>query len=98
MGIYGAIFEAAMSATPGKRALRLTVVRADGRPIAFGGALVRNLARAVEFHFVPLVLLVAVTFGKQRLGDLLARSYVVEPTETTLLSLDMNSDDDSDFD
>jgi len=98
VGVYGAIFEAAMSATPGKRALRLTVVSGDGRPIGLGGAFVRNFARAVEFHFVPLVLLVAVTFGKQRLGDLLARSYVVEPTETTLLSLDMDSDDDSDFD
>ncbi len=99
VGIYGAIFESAMSSTPGKRALRLRVVCADGKPLGFGRVLVRNLARVVEFHFVPLVLLVAVTFGKQRLGDLLARSYVVEPGDTSSSSPDEPySRDDSDFD
>jgi uncharacterized RDD family membrane protein YckC len=76
--VYGAVFEAAIQATPGKRIAGLFVVREDGGRCGMGAILIRNLVRVVEFHFQPVVLLVAVTVNRQRLGDLLARTVVVE--------------------
>ena len=67
-------------ATPGKRALGLTVVHDDGRPLRWGAALVRNLLRAVDF--LPLFYaagLVAMLTGRdfKRIGDIAARTIVV---------------------
>jgi uncharacterized RDD family membrane protein YckC len=75
------VFEAVGRATPGKKLLGLSVVREEGGRCSVGSAIVRNLVRVIEFHFPPVILLLAVTVNCQRLGDLLARTVVVEMTE-----------------
>ena len=81
VGVYAAVFEALSQATPGKRLTGLSVVREDGRRCGLGAIVIRNLARVIEFHFPPAVFLLAVTVNRQRLGDLLARTVVVERAE-----------------
>lgn len=78
VGLYGGVFEAATGTTPGKRIMGCSVVGVDGRRCGVGAALVRNLARVAEFHFMALALLVVLTPSRQRLGDVLARTVVVE--------------------
>ncbi len=65
--------------TPGKRALGLRVVRADGAPVGPAESLVRNLLRALELPlgYAPGVLAVALTPRRQRLGDVVAGTLVV---------------------
>jgi len=65
--------------TPGKRALGLRVVRADGAPVGPAESLVRNLLRALEvpFGYAPGVLAIALSPRRQRLGDLVAGTLVV---------------------
>jgi uncharacterized RDD family membrane protein YckC len=78
---YPALFEVyAAGATPGKKALGLQVVRADGTPVDWPAALIRNLLRAVDFlpvfyGFGVVAMLVSRDF--QRLGDLAAGTVVV---------------------
>jgi uncharacterized RDD family membrane protein YckC len=84
---YFAVFEALWSGqTPGKRWLRLRVIKEDGRPINPFEALSRNLLRGVDF--MPLILLLplysigilfvfASSRGK-RLGDFVAGTVVVK--------------------
>src|SRR5713226_8991350 len=51
---YFAIFEWLWSGqTPGKRWLKLRVIREDGRPISFFEAMIRNLLRVIDFIFPP---------------------------------------------
>lgn len=70
--------------TPGKRLLRLRVLREDGRPITFWEALARNLLRifdAVPGFALPIysVGLIAVFASRrdQRIGDMFAGTIVV---------------------
>jgi uncharacterized RDD family membrane protein YckC len=80
--------------TPGKRALRLRVVRQDGSPITATEALVRNVLRVVDL--LPVLGLVGivsilVTRRDQRVGDLAAGPVVVHEgrgTEPETLALD----------
>jgi uncharacterized RDD family membrane protein YckC len=66
--------------TPGKRALGLRVVRADGAPVGPAESLVRNLLRALEvpFGYAPGVIAIALSPRRQRLGDLVAGTLVVK--------------------
>jgi len=66
--------------TPGKRALGLRVVGADGSPVGPAESVLRNALRAVELPLVyaPAVLMVALTPRRQRLGDLVAGTLVVQ--------------------
>jgi uncharacterized RDD family membrane protein YckC len=66
--------------TPGKRLMRIRVVRVDGSPIGVYESAVRNLLRAVDF--LPLLYAVgslSMLFTQQhrRLGDLLAGTLLV---------------------
>ena len=67
--------------TPGKRWLKLRVIREDGRPISFFEAMVRNLLR--EFDIMPFpfysigLISVFATDRDQRVGDLVAGTVVV---------------------
>jgi uncharacterized RDD family membrane protein YckC len=65
--------------TPGKRALGIRVVRADGAPVGLPESLVRNLSRAAELPlgYAPAILAVALSRRRQRLGDVLAGTIVV---------------------
>lgn len=71
--------------TPGKRWLRLRVIREDGRPVTFWEAAARNLLRIVDmmpfpFYSVGLVS-VFVSTRDQRIGDLIAGTVVVRERE-----------------
>jgi len=75
--------------TPGKRLLRLRVLREGGRPADTGAIVVRNLMRAIDF--LPLgygvgLLAMFVDRYHRRLGDLTAGTIVVH--EGALLTLD----------
>src|SRR6202171_4413374 len=78
---YFAFFEWLWSGqTPGKRWLKLRVIREDGRPITFFEAMVRNLLRDFDimpapFYSVGLISVFATT-KDQRIGDLVAGTVV----------------------
>ena len=76
---YFAFFEWAWSGqTPGKRWLKLRVLREDGRPITFWEAVVRNLLRTFDmmpapFYSIGLISVFSST-RDQRVGDLRGQS------------------------
>lgn len=78
---YFALFEAYWHGqTPGKRAMKLRVIKDSGRQITFFEALARNLLRVVDW--MPSLYLVGVITmlcnkRNQRLGDLAAGTMVV---------------------
>ena len=80
---YFVFFEMRMNGqSPGKKAVRIRVVKEGGRPIAFTDIAIRNLLRIVDGF--PLILVCAiggivmfVTKKCQRLGDLAAGTVVV---------------------
>jgi uncharacterized RDD family membrane protein YckC len=71
--------------TPGKRWLKLRVIREDGRPISFFEAVVRNLLREFDimpFPFYSIGLISVFATGRdQRVGDLVAGTVVVRERE-----------------
>src|SRR5204863_5097767 len=71
--------------TPGKRWMKLRVIREDGRPISFFEAVVRNLLRLVDFLVPPFysigLISVFATERDQRVGDLVAGTVVVRERE-----------------
>jgi uncharacterized RDD family membrane protein YckC len=79
---YHYVFEWASGWTVGKRILGLRVTEADGSRLTFRGALLRNLVRPVDAQFPLGVFLgmsiLMVTRRRQRAGDLLARTLVVQ--------------------
>jgi uncharacterized RDD family membrane protein YckC len=72
--------------TPGKRWLKLRVIREDGRPITFWEAAVRNLLRIFDIMPFPFysigLIFVFISTRDQRVGDLVAGSVVVRERET----------------
>jgi len=74
--IYPMAFEVMWQGqTPGKRAMRLRVVRSDGAPVGWQGSVVRNLLRTVDM--LPLGYAAGVVTGfldpwGRRLGDIVA--------------------------
>jgi uncharacterized RDD family membrane protein YckC len=71
--------------TPGKRWLKLRVIREDGRPITFWEASVRNLLRTLDimpfpFYSIGLIAVFSTT-RDQRVGDMVAGTVVVRERE-----------------
>lgn len=87
---YPVICEGAFGGqTPGKRVLELRVIAADGAPLGWVAAFVRNLLRAVDMlpfgYAAGLVTSLSDPWGR-RLGDLVAGSLVVHaPRERIVL-------------
>lgn len=83
---YFAFFEWIWSGqTPGKRWLKLRVIREDGRPITFWEASVRNLLRSLDmmpapFYSIGLISVFA-SARDQRVGDMVAGTVVVRERE-----------------
>lgn len=83
---YFAFFEWIWSGqTPGKRWLKLRVIREDGRPITFWEASVRNLLRTFDmmptpFYSIGLISVFSST-RDQRVGDMVAGTVVVRERE-----------------
>lgn len=73
--------------TPGKRLVRIRVVKADGSPVTLFESAVRNLLRAVDFLPVCYPVGVAcmlIDRRHRRLGDLLAGTVLVRDEEVDL--------------
>src|ERR671928_332966 len=86
---YFAVFEWAWAGqTPGKRWLKLRVIREDGRPVTFWEAAARNTVRVfdmqpwvgIPFYSVGLIS-VFVSRRDQRVGDFVAGTVVVRERE-----------------
>jgi uncharacterized RDD family membrane protein YckC len=80
--LYFPITEGLWGRSLGKLATGMIVVNEAGRPPGLGRALVRTLTRLIEvnpllFGGLPAGLLVLLTEKRQRLGDLLAGTYVL---------------------
>ncbi len=78
--------------TPGKRWLKLRVIREDGRPITFWEASARNLLRIFDmtpfpFYSIGLVC-VFVSHRDQRIGDFVAGTVVVREREAQAPTFD----------
>jgi uncharacterized RDD family membrane protein YckC len=71
--------------TPGKRWLKLRVIREDGRPVTFWEAAVRNLLRTFDMMPAPFysigLISVFVSASDQRVGDMIAGTVVVRERE-----------------
>ncbi|HEV2884549.1 MAG TPA: RDD family protein [Pyrinomonadaceae bacterium] len=71
--------------TPGKRLLKLRVIREDGRPITFWEAAVRNLLRTFDMMPAPFysigLISVFLSLSDQRVGDVVAGTVVVRERE-----------------
>jgi uncharacterized RDD family membrane protein YckC len=83
---YFALFETFWNGqTPGKRLLKLRVIREDGRPVTFWEASARNLLRIFDmmpFPFYSIGLAcVFVSPRDQRVGDFVAGTVVVRERE-----------------
>ncbi|MGH9908505.1 MAG: RDD family protein, partial [Pyrinomonadaceae bacterium] len=83
---YFAFFEWIWSGqTPGKRWLKLRVIREDGRPVTFWEASVRNLLRSFDMMPAPFysigLISVFSSSRDQRVGDFVAGTVVVRERE-----------------
>lgn len=87
---YFIIFEMVWNGqSPGKRMVRLRVVREGGQPVTFAASAIRNLVRIIDFlpSFYGLgVLVMFIDQRARRLGDLTAGTLVVK--DRTVVSLD----------
>jgi uncharacterized RDD family membrane protein YckC len=75
--------------SPGKWAVGIRVLGTDLRPCGFGRAFVRNLLKFIDgfFNFMVGILLVALSENWQRVGDMAARTVVVDVREEEILLL-----------
>lgn len=71
--------------TPGKRLLKLRVIREDGRPITFWESAVRNLLRSIDMQPAPFysigLISVFLSLSDQRVGDMVAGTVVIRERE-----------------
>ncbi|MCD4749109.1 MAG: RDD family protein [Thermoanaerobaculales bacterium] len=74
------IFEGRSGATPGKWLAKIRVLGTNLQPCGFGRALVRNLLKCVDgfFNFIVGIMVVALSENWQRVGDMAARTVVVD--------------------
>jgi uncharacterized RDD family membrane protein YckC len=91
---YFVFFEAVWSGqTPGKRLMKLRVIREDGRPVRFFEVFVRNLLRLfVDFMPWPsyAIGVVSIVFSQQskRIGDFVAGTVVIKERSSEAPSLE----------
>jgi len=82
--LYNGVFEYLWGTTPGKRLFGCRVVSEIPGRLTIGQVIIRNVVRVLELEpylrIWPLLLIVFLTRNRQRLGDLSARTVVVEPT------------------
>jgi uncharacterized RDD family membrane protein YckC len=81
---YSLLFEIFMNGqTPGKRLLKLKVVRLDGTPPTVGDYLLRWIFSFVDYLFSGVIAIVTIAMGGkgQRLGDVVAGTSVVKLVE-----------------
>lgn len=80
--LYSAAAELLTTRTVGKALLSLRVATLNGRRPGPGPILLRNAIKAIELVAPLLLILPLIGPFRQRLGDLVARTVVVAPTDT----------------
>jgi uncharacterized RDD family membrane protein YckC len=90
---YFVIFEALWSGqTPGKRWMKLRVIRDDGRPISFFASLTRNLLRLADIMPIPFyslgIVSIVASERSRRIGDFVAGTVVVKERTAEAPSFD----------
>lgn len=79
---YCVLMEKRFGATLGKMIMKLRVVGDEGRSLGLREAMLRNLVKVMEFSWVPLLplllLVPLLSRHRQRLGDMLARTVVID--------------------
>ncbi len=76
---YFVVFEALWQGqTPGKRFVKIRVIRDDGRPVRLQQATLRALLRPVDDIFFIGVFLIALSKREKRLGDFVAGTLVIQ--------------------
>jgi uncharacterized membrane protein SpoIIM required for sporulation/uncharacterized RDD family membrane protein YckC len=86
---YYVVFEGVWDGqTPGKRIMKLRVVRDGGFSVTFGASAVRNLLRVVDaFGFYLVAIVVAMmNESRKRLGDIVAGTFVIKEERTQVRS------------
>jgi len=79
--VYHAVLEAALGWTVGKKIIGLRVAELDGSRVSLRGALLRNLLRPLDAEQLGVFLgavVMMLTRRRQRVGDLVARTIVIE--------------------
>lgn len=78
--LYYWLLETYLGGTLGKLVLGMRVTMEDGSPVTLTAALVRNLLRIIDGLFAYLLgaIFIWTSPAKQRLGDRLAKTYVVK--------------------
>jgi uncharacterized RDD family membrane protein YckC len=78
--LYYWLLETYLGGTLGKLILGMRVVMEDGSPVTLTAALIRNLLRIIDGLFAYLLgaIFIWTSPAKQRLGDRLAKTYVVK--------------------
>jgi uncharacterized RDD family membrane protein YckC len=76
--VYSIVMEAALGATVGKKLMGLRVVGDRGGRVTAREAVVRGCSKAIEMSFLPLLVFPVFTRYRQRLGDKMAWTAVVE--------------------
>lgn len=77
---YFIVFESLFGWTLGKKIFKLTLVSEKGNRPSISSVIIRNLLRPIDFTAFYLLGFIFVTYTKnsQRVGDLLAKTVVVE--------------------
>jgi uncharacterized RDD family membrane protein YckC len=77
---YYVVLEATLGGTLGKKILGIKIVKQDGTPMDWQASIIRNALRIVDGIFVYLVgaIVIWTSKDKQRLGDKVARTLVVD--------------------
>ncbi len=84
-GVWCLAWELAIGTTPGKLVFKCRVLSSTGEPPRVRQVLIRNAVRVVEFALgspgllVTFMTMMLVSRNRQRIGDLLADTVVVEP-------------------
>lgn len=77
--VYGTLAEQRFGTTIGKKIMKLRVIGDQGAPLTLRQAFLRNIVKLAELHVLPLVaIFVLMTPGRMRLGDMLAKTAVIE--------------------
>ena len=112
--IYGTLMEWKFGATLAKKLLKLKVLGNEGAPLSFRAALIRNITKPIEFFMVTIpqdifmrivgIMIIAMpAFSpiRQRLGDRLARTAVIDIRKSTaslIIRVKENGEIDNDSD
>ena len=87
--LYSAVLEKAVGGTLGKLIVKIRVVGPAGKALTWREALLRNAAKPMELITIWLpALFIMLNPTRQRLGDVLARTLVVEPSGLSLQQIE----------